>query len=162
VLPWWFWIFPLLLVLFAVYRVAATRASERSVSPDAIGEVVLALLGIPTGTTLVILRTANAGGFLQVRTMPPSGSDRSVELGLPEVAWSGARFDAVSTALRAAGCEVRVDRGSGCAEVRGYLRATVTGPSDRLRERLPGMVSTAIGALGWDADAQLRVRFERS
>jgi hypothetical protein len=162
VLPWWFWILPLLLVLFAVYRIATTPASERQVPADAIGNVVLGLLGAPTGTTLVVLRMVGAGGFLQFRILPATGSNRSVELGLPEVAWSRATFDAVGSALRAAGCELRIDQGSGCAEVRRYLRASTTGPSDELRTRLPGMASAALGALGWDGDAHLLVRFERS
>lgn len=161
-MPWWSWLLPLLVVALVIYRLArATPSCVRHVGLDAVEEHLRHLLNSDGRTPVLILEREGTAGVLQV-TAAGRGTNRTLELELPQVDWSAAHFDDVETALRTSGFAPRQDGGSKCGEVRRFLSVSVSGTATDLPGQGARLIALVGRALDWPADVLFTVHVERA
>lgn len=151
-MPWWIWLLPLIVIALVLYRLARRPpVPHRHVSLVGLEAHVGRLLASDRPGAVLVLERESGTGVLQL----VSTGDRSVELRVPDVAWSAAGIAGAGESLRAAGYCPAWDSGSRCREVRRMLCAAVDA-SDVVRA-----VQITAAALGWQPDTCFTVRLER-
>jgi hypothetical protein len=149
-------------IALVIYRRAqAAPTYARHIGLDAVDECVRHLLRSAGRAPVLILEREGAAGILQI-TAAGRGPDRTLELGVPEVDWSGAYFDDLDATLRASGFAPQSDGGSKCSEVRRYLRVPVSGTTTELAAEGARLVAVTARVLQWPADVQFTAHVERT
>jgi hypothetical protein len=96
-------------------------------------------------------------GFLQLALSNYGQMQCTLEFGLPELDWSKERFEAVTSALKAAHYDPVVEPGQGA--VSRFLRVIIAGPEENVIARSDQLLSLVSRELGWENRDTFRVRF---
>jgi hypothetical protein len=107
----------------------------------------------------MVLEREDGPGFFQLELIE-NGRDRVLEFGLPDVVWTGDVFTKVERSLLSAGFFPRVERATGCAKVRRFLRVPTSGTGWRAAEETQRLLAVVADALGWGTEGWFTVRFE--
>jgi len=95
-----------------------------------------------------IAEREKGAGFLQFALVANKPLEQAVDFGLPDVNWSGDRFDAVIRSLDAAGfdCSVEV---LNSGQIKRFLRVRCTGKRPQLSKMALDLLLRVAEGLGW-------------
>lgn len=106
----------------------------------------------------VLIAEPNArGGFLQFALTQRRGARRTIELGLPDCAWSQKHFADVQDALDSAGIRWTVEAVDVAGPVRRYLRAELSGDHAQVLRIADDLIPRLASAMGYPQNETYRV-----
>jgi hypothetical protein len=160
-IPWWLWMIPIFGTLAFLWLLQKRPTYYRHVSASGLQVLVSQFVRRPVNGSVMVLERENAPGVLQLMLVTNGSGGHALQFGIPDVNWSNEAFDTVESTFRAAGYELRVEKGGTCATVRRYLKASIPGDARNLAEDGTRMLAIGADTLGWGAETRYTVHYER-
>ena len=158
-MSWWLWSVPALgIVLFLLCRIRQPM-HQRHVRFHELEGCMGRFLSLGESGSVMVMEREDGAGFFQLELVE-NGSDRVLEFGLPDAVWTGDVFTQVERSLLSAGFSPRVERATGCAKARRFMRVTANITGQGAAEQTQRLLAVAAAALGWGTDGWFTVRFE--